>query len=177
MKRSFCQEQSSLSRVAIFSIKRIKWLSVVVFLSLSLSVQTYSTTQVIELSFCCGQLNAAKDASEQRARLITCLMESQWIEEFDERVATAHRILRFVGQGTLEITTIFAGGFAESEEAKWDLSSTMHGYFLGIDDPVLGERIVYRLKMTDLGIQLTEPGRDGESTHYYRAPIPSLISY
>ena len=176
IKRFFYYDQSNLEQLVMFLIKRGKFLIMVLLFS-SLSSQVYSTNQGIESNLCCGKDKLANNASAQQAMIIICLMENQWVEEFDDRVATSHRILRFLEQGALEITTIFEGGFAESEEAIWEFIKTEQGDFLGIDDPVLGERVLYQFKFTDLGIQLAETGQEGESTHFYRAPIPSLISY
>lgn len=162
--------------VAISISKGMKWLCMVFFF-FSLSSQAYATNQAIDLIRCCGQRITVEDASERQALMITCLMENQWIEAFDEKVATSHRILRFVEQGVLEITTIFSGGFAESEDATWEFITTEQGDFLSIVDPVLGESVLYKFKIDDLGIQLTESGHASESTLYYRAPIPSLNTY
>ncbi len=139
-----------------------------IFLICFLFTYSASAFQPNENKPCCSTTVVA-DSSPARCLTEADLIGGNWIEQIDTDVASTQRILVFNQSGQLDISTVFHGGYVETELTTWTLFYHNNHSYLSINDPVLGELVTYEVNATKKGIQLKEKGVDEALDFYYAA--------
>lgn len=129
-------------------------------------VYTTSAFQPNDNKPCCDITKVTTTTPAESCLKTSDFVGGIWVEQVDTEIASAHRILKFNTEGHLDISTVFEGGFVESEVTNWKLFFQNGRSYLTIDDPVLGETITYMVSKKGEKLQLAELGLDDEAIEF-----------